>query len=245
MAKRTIKLRLEYDGTDFVGWQFQQNGRSVQEAVEKGLSQILQERVRIVGAGRTDSGVHAKGQIASFRTESSVDCPLLVRGLNGVLPDDVVALDAEEMGETFNARYDARSRHYEYIIKKQATAIARGFCWVVRCTLDTDKMKRCLADIIGLHDFESFCKSESTVTRFNCTVLNAAWFEREDATLTFDITADRFLHGMVRTLVGTMVEIGRGHRPSDDLKRILLAKDRREAGVAAPPQGLFLTAVNY
>jgi tRNA pseudouridine38-40 synthase len=245
MSHHTIKLTLEYDGTDFVGWQFQKNGRSVQEVVEKGLSQILQEEIRVVGAGRTDSGVHAKGQVASFRTETSLNCQLITRGLNGVLPEDVVAINAVEVSENFNARYDARSRRYEYVIKKVPTAIARRFSWVVGYRLDFELMQKCLDEIRGLHDFASFCKSDSEVEHHNCTIHNASWREEDPTSIVLDITADRFLHGMVRALVGTMVEIGRGHRMVEDFKQIIDAKDRRRAGMAAPPQGLFLVAVDY
>ena len=245
MARRTIKLTLEYDGSDFVGWQFQENGRSVQEEVEKGISQILQERVRITGAGRTDSGVHAKGQVASFATESSLHCASIARGLNGVLPPDVAVLAAEDAPDGFNARFDARSRRYEYIIKLKPAAIWRNFSWHVSYKLNQEIMAACLQTISGMHDFESFCKSEADVKHFGCNVFRAAWLTPDESTLVFDITADRFLHGMVRALVGTMVEIGRGYRPLGDLERVLAAKDRREAGMAAPPQGLFLTHVEY
>ena len=245
MAHRTIKLTLEYDGTDFVGWQFQENGRSVQEIVEKGLSQILRETVRVAGAGRTDSGVHAKGQVASFQTESSLNCHSIVKGLNGVFPKDVVALEAQDAAEGFHARFSARSRRYEYVIKKRRTAVWRRFCWEVGYTLDSEQMKHCLDEILGLHDFVSFCKSEADIKQFDCTIFNASWRTPDEWTLIFDITSDRFLHGMVRALVGTMVEIGRGYRPLEDMKRIIAAKDRREAGMAAPPKGLFLTNVYY
>lgn len=245
MAHRTIKLILEYDGTDFVGWQSQENGRSVQDIVEKGLSQILQEEIRVVGAGRTDSGVHAKGQVASFRIESSLNSALIVRGLNGVLPKDIVALRGEEAVDGFNARFDARARRYKYVIKTRPTAISRKFSWVVGYKLDIERIKLCLNEIEGLHDFESFCKSNSEVAHHNCNIVKVSWLQCGESTFIFDIIADRFLHGMVRALVGTMVEIGRAYRPIDDLKRIMAAKDRREAGMAAPPQGLFLTEVTY
>jgi tRNA pseudouridine38-40 synthase len=245
MPRQTIKLKLEYDGTDFVGWQYQDNGRSVQESVEKGLSQILQEEIRIVGAGRTDSGVHAKGQVASFSMESSLNCSTIVRSLNGVLPKDIVALEAEQASDGFNARYDARSRRYEYVIKNIPTAISRKYCWVIGYKLDFELMRRCLDDIRGLRDFSSFCKSDSVVKHHNCNVQDASWDKRDDVTLVLDISADRFLHGMVRALVGTMVEIGRGHRPAGDIPRILEARDRRQAGMAAPPVGLFLSEVTY
>ncbi len=245
MAGRTIKLTLEYDGSDFVGWQFQENGRSVQDIVERGLAQILQERTRIVGAGRTDAGVHAKGQVASFETESSVNCDQLVRGLNGVLPDDVVVLDAKEAAPHFHARYDALSRRYQYVIKRVATALSRKYCWVVGYSLDIALLKQCENELPGNHDFESYCKSNSAVAHHSCTILNASWSYPDSSTLVFDVTADRFLHGMVRALVGTMVEVGRGYRPMEEFRQILDAKDRRKAGMAAPAQGLFLVEVNY
>jgi tRNA pseudouridine38-40 synthase len=245
MAQRTIKLTLEYDGTDFVGWQYQENGRSVQHVIEIGLSQILQENIRIAGAGRTDSGVHAKGQVASFQTESSLNCSMIVRGLNGVLPKDVVALDVRDAPKGFHARFNARSRRYEYVIRTSPSAIARRYSWALRYKLDIESMRTCLGDILGLHDFTSFCKTDSEVNHHNCTIHEVLWRKHDDATIVFDITADRFLHGMVRALVGTMVEVGRGYRSVDDFKPIMDAKDRRRAGVAAPPHGLFLCAVNY
>jgi tRNA pseudouridine38-40 synthase len=245
MPHQTIKLTIEYDGTDFVGWQYQENGRSVQEVIEQGLSQILREKIRIVGAGRTDSGVHAKGQVASFRTESSLDCTSILRGLNGVLPGDVVILDVQQAADGFHARHNARSRRYEYVIRKIPTALSRKYCWVLGYKLNIDLMEQSLESVVGPRDFTSFCKSDSEVNHHNCTVLNASWVRQDDVTMVLDITADRFLHGMVRALVGTMVEIGRGYRPAGDIVRILEAKDRRLAGMAAPPQGLFLAAVNY
>ncbi len=245
MARRTFKLTLEYDGTDFVGWQYQKNGRSVQEVVEKGLSQILRGEIRIVGAGRTDSGVHACGQVASFAGESSLNCDGIVRGLNGVLPEDVVVLRAEEMPEGFNAQYDAESRCYQYVISCAPTAISRKFAWVVGYHLDVGLMTDCLGEISGEHDFESFCKSEAEVKHYRCTVHEVSLKRIDNATIIFDIRADRFLHGMVRAIVGTLVEIGRGYRPASDLRKIMELKNRRRAGMAAPPQGLFLVKVNY
>ncbi len=245
MSRRTIKLTLEYDGTDFVGWQYQRNGRSVQEVVERGLSRILQESVRVVGAGRTDAGVHAKGQVASFESESSVHCERIVRGLNGVFPDDVVALCAEEMPAGFNARYDAELRRYRYCISCRPTAISRRVSWVVGYQLDFDLMNDCLDSLRGEHDFESFCRSEAEVKHYRCHVHEAILTRTDDAMLVFEISANRFLHGMVRTIVGTLVEIGRGHRPAGDLEVIMASKDRRRAGMAAPPQGLFLVEVKY
>jgi tRNA pseudouridine38-40 synthase len=241
---RTIKLTLEYDGTDFVGWQHQENGRSIQATVESGLAQILQTKIRIVGAGRTDSGVHARGQIASFKTESSLHCGALARSLNGVLPDDVAVLDVEEAPEDFNARYSAKARHYQYVISTVPTALGRRFAWSMDYKLDLALMKGVAERITGEHDFTSFCKAESEVAHHRCRVADAHW-TKKNSTILFDITADRFLHGMVRALVGTMVEIGRGYRQIDQFGEILNGKDRSLAGMAAPPRGLFLTDVTY
>ena len=241
---RTIKLTLEYDGTDFVGWQHQENGRSIQETVETGLAQILQTKIRIVGAGRTDSGVHARGQVASFRTESSVHCDALLRSLNGVLPNDVVILNAEEAPEDFNARYSAKTRHYQYVISTKPTALGRRFEWSMGYKLDVELMNRVTEGITGERDFTSFCKAESEVEHHRCRIVDAHWM-KGNSTILFDITADRFLHGMVRALVGTMVEIGRGYRPEDQFAEILNGRNRRLAGMAAPPHGLFLMDVTY
>ncbi|HEY6952464.1 MAG TPA: tRNA pseudouridine(38-40) synthase TruA [Bacteroidota bacterium] len=245
MPHRTIKLTLEYDGTEFVGWQFQENGRSVQETVEKGLSQILQEQIRVVGAGRTDSGVHAKGQVASFKTETSLNCALLVRGLNGVFPDDVAALSAEEVAENFNARFDARSRRYRYVIRTIPTALSRNYCWSLGYHLEPELMNQCLQGILGRHNFASFCRTDSEVAHHDCTVFAARWEQPDESSLVFDITADRFLHGMVRSLVGTMVDVGRGYRSVGEFGEILDARDRRKAGMSAPAKGLYLLEVTY
>ncbi len=245
MTKRTIKLTLEYDGTEFVGWQSQQNGRSVQDVVEAALQTILQTRVRIIGAGRTDAGVHALGQVASFQTETSLHCERLGHSLNGLLPEDVVALSVEDAPPEFHARYDARARRYRYVIKRRPTAVDRKYCWSLGYHLDVGLMRQCAAEIVGPHDFRAFCNSESTTPHHRCDVFDATWTEPDPQTVIFDITADRFLHGMVRALVGTVVEIGRGYRPKEDLRAILASGDRRNAGVAAPPQGLFLVEVQY
>jgi len=241
---RTIKLILEYDGTDFVGWQHQENGRSIQETVETGLAQVLQTKIRVVGAGRTDSGVHARGQVASFKTESSVHCDALLRSLNGVLPNDVVILQAEDALEDFNARYGAKARHYRYVISTKPTALRRRFSWSLGYKLDVELMNGVARSITGELDFTSFCKADSEVEHHRCRIVEAYWMKK-DSMLLFDITADRFLHGMVRALVGTMVEIGRGYRPVDQFVEILNGKDRRLAGMAAPPLGLFLMDVTY
>ena len=239
-----VKLTLEYDGTDFSGWQYQPNGRSVQQEVEKAINQITQETVRIAGAGRTDAGVHALGQVASFVVMRDLDFRTFGKSLNAVLPEDVVVVDAAPVGVEFHARYSATKRRYKYYIMKKPTAVWRRYCWWLNYTLDFDALVACARLIEGEHDFASFCKSDSDVQHRRCKIHESVWRLKGD-TLEFDVTANRFLYGMVRALVGTMVEVARGYRPQSEFEKILDARDRSKAGMAAPPHGLFLREVFY
>ncbi len=241
---RTLKLIIEYDGTEFAGWQSQENGRAVQDEIEKALRQILQEETRIVGAGRTDSGVHARGQVASLKTSSAVDTNKLLSGLNGVLPEDICVHSVEVVTESFHARFGATRREYSYTICLQPTAISRRYSWHVKYPLTVDLLHSSAAEIVGRHDFTSFCKHESEVENRVCEVMQSKW-EAIPGGLLYRIAADRFVHGMVRSLVGTMVDIARGHFPPDAMPGILAALDRRKAGTAAPARGLVLERVEY
>jgi tRNA pseudouridine38-40 synthase len=241
---RNIKLTLEYDGTHFVGWQTQANGRSVQEEVSKVLRQVLQERITLHGAGRTDSGVHAHGQVANFLTTSTFDVHPLLSALNGNLPDDVCILSIEEVPERFRARHDAKSRVYKYYVSLAPIAIDRRYRWYVKYSLDVDLMNMIAASIIGERDFESFCKYASDVDHYRCTVMKSEWTPLPGG-LVYEIRANRFLHGMVRALVGTMVDMGRRHTPAASFPDIMAAKDRTRAGMAAPAHGLYLEEVIY
>jgi tRNA pseudouridine38-40 synthase len=239
-----IRLTIEYDGTDFVGWQFQTNGRSVQEEIEKAIKQVLQVDIRVMGGGRTDAGVHARGQVASFQTEHEVDIQSFVRSLNAVLPNDVVIRGAWVPPGGFHARHDAKNRRYTYFISQEPTAIQRNYCWQIFQTLDLELMQKCAQQIIGTHSFRSFCKVETDIHDHRCSIISSQW-NQKDESLVFEITANRFLHGMVRTLVGTMVNIGRGHTRYEEFANILDAKDRAVAGMAAPAKGLFLEEILY
>jgi tRNA pseudouridine38-40 synthase len=235
---------MEYDGTDFVGWQTQENGRSVQGEITKALKQILQESVNVIGAGRTDTGVHAKGQVANFRTHTSLETKSIVNAINGVLANDIRVLSAADVPGSFHARYDARERVYRYHISLKPVAIERQYQWFVKYDLDLASMNVAAGQIVGEHNFESFCKSESGVKHYRCMVSKSGWVEMQTK-LVYEIRANRFLHGMVRALVGTMVDIGRGYTSRSAFQEILGAKDRSRAGMAAPPQGLFLHEVVY
>jgi tRNA pseudouridine38-40 synthase len=242
---RNIKIVIEYDGTDFVGWQRQANGRSVQEEIETILRMLTDEAVTITGAGRTDAGVHARGQTANFKIESSIAVNDLQRALNGLLSDEVIVHSAEEVPENFSARYSARERFYRYFISRTPTAIDRKFCWQLFYPLNVELMNEASSIIRQTKDFQSFCKVNSGVDNYLCNIVEAEWTARSSRELIFSIRSNRFLHGMVRALVGTIVDVGREHISIEAFKEIINAKDRRKAGMAAPPQGLFLEEVVY
>ncbi len=240
----TLRMVVEYDGTDFAGWQVQPNARTVQEEIERALRQVLQKPVSIVGGGRTDAGVHARGQVASFRTEGAVDPATLQRSLNGVLPEDVVVRKLDRVPDEFHARYSARERRYVYTIMRRPTALERRFSWQLFYRLDLPLLDACAAQLVGGHDYASFCKADSDVKETTCTVRSAAWTLADDV-LRFEIAANRFLYGMVRALVGTQVDVARGYTPVEAFRTIFDAKDRRAAGVAAPARGLCLEEIRY
>lgn len=242
---QNIKLLIEYDGTDFVGWQIQPNGPSIQGELEKALGDILQEPISTVAAGRTDAGVHARGQVASFKTSKSVVPDLIQRGLNGLLPPQIVVLSAEQVPDSFHARHSAKARVYRYHLGLQQTALQRNQCWYVGgYSIREDLLQQCAELLLKEDDFSSFCKVNTGDDHFRCTVDRASW-QRIDTELVFDIRARRFLYGMVRALVGTMVEVARGHRQFTEFQEILEAKDRARAGASAPAKGLFLEEVVY
>ena len=242
--KRNIKLTIEYDGTEFVGWQRQPNGRTVQEEIENAIKKIMQEEIGIVGAGRTDSGVHARGQVANFFTSNGMPASDLQRALNGVLPDDVVIHSVEEIDEQFSARYSAKVREYRYYISKSPSAFERKYCWQTGYQLDLEKMNRVAASVLHIHDFQSFCKADSDVEHHLCNVSESRWYT-EDSKLIYIISANRFLQGMVRALVGTIVNVGRGYTSESEFLMIMEARNRSKAGPAAPAKGLFLERVTY
>lgn len=240
-----IKLTLEYDGTNFVGWQIQPNGPSIQGELEGALSQLLQEPTSTIAAGRTDAGVHARGQVASFKASKVLEPPALVKGLNALLPPDIVVLSAEKVLESFHAWYSAKARIYRYYLCLRPTALERNYCWYVGgYKLDTHLLDECAKLVLGEQDFTSFCKTDTNVEHCRCTIEKAVWV-LSGSSLAFEIRANRFLYGMVRALVGTMVEVARGYTPFGDFEQILQAKDRTRAGMAAPAKGLFLQEIIY
>jgi tRNA pseudouridine38-40 synthase len=244
-----IALGIEYDGAGFNGWQTQPDGRSVQDALESALSGLAGHRVATICAGRTDAGVHATGQVASFTTESRLTTAQWLRALNAHLPPTVAALTVREMAPDFHARFNALSRQYRYTILNRPvrSALERGRVWHVAASLDGPAMATALAELVGQHDFAAFAgasaelKAGASTTR---TLLSATC-RRDGDHVEFDLCANAFLPHMVRNIVGTLVLIGRGSLEPEAIGAILASRDRRRAGPTAPPDGLCLVRVNY
>lgn len=248
---RNIKLVLEYDGTDFVGWQRQPNGRSIQGEVEKVLLQLMQEKVNVIGAGRTDSGVHARGQVANFRCNSEMSIKQITRGLTALLSKDVSLESVEETSIDFHARYSAKWRTYSYTITTVPSALLRKYSWFVKYNLDVHLLEQCAERFIGVHDFEIFCKDDTNVKNYLCNVSQSLWTVNQNL-FRYQIQANRFLHTMVRLLVGTMVDVGRGYISLDDVGAALSKEKKAESGnvttrigQAAPAHGLVLESIQY
>jgi len=244
---RNIKMTLEYDGARYHGWQRQANGLSVQEVLEAGISAITQEDIRAIGSGRTDAGVHALGQVANFRTNSNIGEGGLFRGINSLLPWDVVVKELTETDASFHARYDAKSKIYLYQIYRGSarSALYRDYAWFIHEPLDLEKMKEAALLLQGTFDFSSFCAANCGIRNHVRTVMAVDIAMDRRGMVKFCIEADGFLKYMVRNIVGTLVDVGRGKLSSSELMDIVEAKDRKRAGQTAPAHGLFLKEVKY
>jgi tRNA pseudouridine38-40 synthase len=247
---RTIKLTFSYDGSDFAGWQFQTGQRTVQDTLEQTLAKITGQFSRVTASGRTDSGVHALAQVASFETESTHSTEVLWRALNAELPYDVAVVCVEEAPPGFNAQRRARRKRYRYVIceGRVRDVIRRRHAWQVFGQTDVPAMQRAATALMGFHDFISFqsCGSKRQTTERTIYELNISRLEApENAVIIFEVEADGFLYNMVRNIVGTLIEVGQGSQSEAWVAEVLAARDRRQAGRTAPPQGLFLVRVEY
>jgi len=239
-----LKIDLAYVGKEFHGWQIQPAFRTVQGELAAAASRLLGRDVVPVGAGRTDRGVHARGQVAHLSVRTDAEADRMAQALSDIMPSDVEVTGVERVSPWFNARFGAVSRRYGYHLFL-GRDLFRPHCWQLPPDLDRDAMDRAAADLVGDHDCTSFCKSSSLKADGNVCRIDLCAFDWQDDSAIFDVRADRFLHHLVRIMVGTLVEIGRGRREPDSIPSILAACSRTCAGNMAPAEGLFLEEVHY
>lgn len=245
---RHIRLVVEYDGTALCGWQRQANGPTVQGHLEAALAQLLAHPVAVAGASRTDAGVHARGQVASFRTERAIPLHGIRRGLNSLLPPAIAIADAAEVPEDFHPRFSATGKHYRYLVltRSERAPRWRDRAWHRPGALDLAAMRQAAAALLGEHDFAAFRAAGCTARRTIRRIEDIAVAPAADPELVgFDVRGNAFLRNMVRIVVGTLVEVGAGRRPAEQVAEILASRDRTRAGITAPPQGLELVSVRY
>lgn len=239
-------IYLAYEGTNYHGWQVQPNGISVQECLEKALSTLLRINTEVVGAGRTDAGVHAKLMVAHFDSEKEIaDLFLLADKLNRILPQDISVYKVCKVTSEAHARFDATSRTYKYYITTVKSPFNRHLKCRIHTPLDYELMNMAAQSLFDYTDFTSFSKLHTDVKTNNCKIMHAEWVKEDETTWVFTIKADRFLRNMVRAIVGTLVEVGRGKLTVDDFKRIIEQKDRCKAGASVPGHALFLVDIEY
>jgi tRNA pseudouridine38-40 synthase len=244
---RTFKMIIEYDGAAYCGWQRQKNGISIQQVLEEATARIISEKVSIIASGRTDAGVHALNQAVSFQAQTALSANKIFLGVNSVLPDDIVVKDVLEMPDNFNALKDARGKIYVYYIRHQRLrpVLGRQYCWFVRFRLDVDRMREAASYLIGEHNFSCFCATGCDIKNRVRTLREIKIIEKDDNMLEIIVESGGFLRHMVRNIVGTLTDAGRGKLRPEDLPEIIASGDRKKAGVTAPAHGLFLKEVQY
>lgn len=244
---RNIKLTIEYDGSNYFGWQRQPQGATIQEVLEGALEKITGDRVTVVGSGRTDSGVHALAQVANFKTESKMTSFQLQNALNSLLPKDIVIKRAEDVDLNFHSQFSARSKVYTYMILNRGypSALERLRAWFIRDHLNLSRMEEAARTVIGEHDFRGFALSKLNVKTTMRRVLSAELNEKPDGRIEFEIEATGFLKGMVRLIVGTLVQVGKGRITPEDFRRILESGEKTNFAITAPARGLFLKEIRY
>ena len=243
---KRIKLTVAYDGTNYCGWQIQPNGITVEEVLNRELSALTKTKVTVIGASRTDSGVHARGNVAVFDTDSPIPPDRIAYALNRRMPEDIVVIRSEEVPADWHPRYQNILKTYEYHIlnSKMPDPTKRHTTYFVSYHLDIQKMREAAAYIVGEHDFASFCNIHTDVEDTVRTIYELA-IEKNGEEWTIRIRGNGFLYNMVRIIVGTLLRVGRGFYTPEQVKEILEAKDRKSAGVTAPPQGLMLMQIEY
>ncbi|MBN2713047.1 MAG: tRNA pseudouridine(38-40) synthase TruA [Planctomycetes bacterium] len=248
MSKRLIKITIEYDGTGYVGWQVQPNGPTVQEEVEKALKMLTDEDIRVRSASRTDSGVHALGQVATFYTESSIPAEKFAHAITSRLPKDIAVRSSEEAPDGFDPRHGAKRKLYRYRIATGPIrpALERRYLWHVKWPVDTEEMIKAAAYFTGTHNFTSFSNQEcNTEDSDNTRTIDRSELIVTGDRITYEIEGRSFLYNMVRNITGTLVDVGLGNLKAGDIPAIFEAKDRQKAGQGAPACGLCLMWIKY
>lgn len=237
-------LEFSYNGKNYHGWQIQPNGITVQEMLEKALSTLLRKEIKVIGAGRTDTGVHAKQMYAHFDVDESLDVLVLQKKLNSFLPADIAVHDLFLVDDEAHTRFDAIERTYEYWITARKNPFLTDAAYYLKYDLDVEAMNDAAKLLFEFKDFQCFSKSNTDVKTYFCDVKEAYW-KYDGEKLVFTVTADRFLRNMVRAIVGTLLDVGKGKISKDDVKKIIESKNRSKAGVSVPAHGLYLVKVKY
>lgn len=243
-----FKLTIEYDGTAYHGWQRQNDAPTIQKTIEAAVETMTGKRVTLIAAGRTDAGVHALGQVAHFVVDTKLTSDIFQKGLNSLLPTDIVIKDCASVHESFHSRYDALSKVYDYCILNRLlpAALFRQYAWHIKRKLDVEAMRMAMACLKGRHDFSAFEASGSPRSHAVRTVMDLNLTARDkEGYLVFTIEADGFLRHMARNIVGTLTDVGTGKISPEEFQNILMSKDRRRAGITAPAHGLVLRQVKY
>lgn len=237
-------FEIAYHGKNYAGWQNQANAIGIQSVIENALSQMFRTEIKIIGSGRTDTGVHCEQQFFHCELEKEIEYESLIQKLNSFLPRDIVVKNIRKVRPDANARFDAIERTYNYRITRKKNPFLEGLAWHFFKPIDIQTMNNAAALLLGEHDFECFSKVNTDVNHFLCNIKKAEW-KLEGQKLEFTITANRFLRGMVRSIVGTLLDVGTGKTSIKEFQAILQSRDRKRAGANVPPQGLYLTKVKY
>ena len=238
-------ISLSYDGSAYHGWQIQPNGNSVQAELQRGISLLLREKILVTGAGRTDAGVHARQMVAHFDTSLDFDTTQLAYRLNRILPFDISVHKIEQVSNDKHARYSATSRAYHYYIHTKKDPFRRHYSWETHYGLDFERMNQAASMLLNYDDFAAFCKTGADVKTTLCKVSEAGWIQDNDYAWHFRIVANRFLRNMVRAVVGTLIEVGRGRMSIEEFCKVVEGKERSGAGESMPAHALFLESVKY
>lgn len=241
-----IKLTIEYDGTNYHGWQVQPNAKTVQQVIKEAIEKLTKEEINLIGSSRTDEGVHAKGQVANFLTTSTIAPEKFSYAINSFLPNDIVIVKSELVDETFHSRYNTKGKKYRYVIynREMKSALLKDRAYHVKKEIDVDIMRKAAKFLVGKHDFSSF-KSSGGSAKTSIRTIYDIVIEKNEDIITIEVSGDGFLYNMVRIIVGTLVEFGVQNINPEKMLEILNSKDRKKAGKTAPSQGLYLMCVYY